>query len=428
MPDNKLNIILNDDQQRALNDIMSSVVMRRQHLLTGHAGTGKTTLLQVAAEQIMEYGHKLVMAAPTHKAVEVLARKLRLAGVEVECQTVHSLLSLVPAKARSDKKEFERKKRAELVTADIVIIDEASMLSVELMEHINRHLAGRAVIFSGDPAQLPPIGEIESRSFDIRPANHLATIVRQAEGNPILTAAHIIRQSQTTGKMDWSWMNRASAPPLGVYMPGSAVDAWMEKGFTSDEFQDNPDSFRYLCYTNQRVAEVNAKVRRWLYGDTRYLFYTGERALIRSPHKNSEGDIDLTTNQEVTVMEIREGTHRKVPTWDVTTRTDLGAMISIRVPRDLNAYQNALNEMKDEIREGKATWQKFHDLRDEFTQAQSIFALTIHNSQGSTFRNIFLDVPDVRKRARDNILECQQLLYVAATRPTHALVLAGVKP
>jgi exodeoxyribonuclease-5 len=419
---------LNDGQQRALDDIAASVIMRRKHLLTGYAGTGKTYLLQALAEQLLEDGQSFVLTAPTHKAVEVLARKLRLAGIRAECKTIHALLSLVPARARSDKKEFERKKRAEPVLANVVIMDECSMLSAELMEHIDRHLAGRAVIFSGDKAQLPPVGEPESRSFDTMPANNLDTIVRQAEGNPILQAAHLIRASQGTGAMDWSWMNRASAPPLGVYMPGSDIDAWLKKGFTSDEFQNDPDSFRYLCYTNDRVAQINTKVRNWLYGNIQQLFAIGERALIRSPHKNSEDDIDLTTNQEVTVMEISQGLHRKVPTWNIVVKTDLGAVISIRVPRDLNMYQHVLNEMKDEIREGKATWQNFHDLRDEFVQAQSIFCLTVHNSQGSTFKNVFVDIPNIRGRARDNILECQQLLYVAATRPTHALVLAGVKP
>jgi exodeoxyribonuclease-5 len=419
---------LNDGQQRALNDIASSVIMRRKHLLTGYAGTGKTFLLQALAEQLLEDGQSFVLTAPTHKAVEVLARKLRMAGIRAACQTVHALLSLVPAKARSDKKEFERKRRPEPVLANVVIMDECSMLSAELMEHIDRHLAGRAVIFSGDPAQLPPVGEIESKSFDIMPASHLGTIVRQAEGNPIIQAAHLIRQSQGTGSMDWSWMNRVSKPPLGVYIPDHDLDAWMRKGFLSDEFEQDPDSFRYLCYTNQRVAEVNAKIRKWRYGNVRELFAVGERALIRSPHKNEEGDIDLTTNQEVMVTDIGQDEHRKVPIWDVLVETDMGLSIRIRVPRDLNMYQHVLNEMKDDIREGKESWQDFHDLRDEFVMAQSIFALTVHNSQGSTFKNVFVDIPDIRKRSRDNVLECQQLLYVAATRPTHALILAGVRP
>ena len=52
------------------------------------------------------------------------------------------------------------------------------------------------MIFVGDPAQLPPVGEVASETFAVENRSHLTTIVRQAAGNPILAAAGIIlRQS-----------------------------------------------------------------------------------------------------------------------------------------------------------------------------------------------------------------------------------------
>ena len=56
---------------------------------------------------------------------------------------------------------------------------------------------------------------------------------------------------------------------------------------------------------------------------------------------------------------------------------------------------------------------------------QAIYAMTVHTSQGSTFGHAFVDVGDIRRRERSNLLEMQQLLYVAATRPSQALVLVG---
>ena len=75
---------------------------------------------------------------------------------------------------------------------------------------------------------------------------------------------------------------------------------------------------------------------------------------------------------------------------------------------------------------GKETWQDWHDFKDQFVSAQAIYALTVHNSQGSTFQNAFVDIRDIRRRQRDNLLEFQQLLYVAATRPSQRLILIGV--
>lgn len=424
-------ITLTPGQQSALDALAGSAIMRRQHLLTGYAGAGKTTVLQKFAEAMIEDGSvKFVMAAPTHKAVEVISSKLRGAGLDVECKTVHSLLSLVPAKARSDKKQFERKRRAEPVNATVVVIDEASMLSAEMMEHIDRHLQARCVVLCGDPAQLPPVGEKRSRAFDVIPASHISGIVRQAEGNPIIEAARLIRLSQDMEAVDWSWCRASQSDGGGIWAPPHAqVDSWLERAFQSDEFAQNPDTFRYLCWTNDRVAQINAKIRKWLHGDAKTagtLFLPGERALIRSPHKNEADGIDLTVNQEVDIEDIEPDERAGVPVWRAAVRTDMGVSITIDIPRDLNAYQDALSRIKDAVMTGKETWQDWHDFRDQFVHAQAIYALTVHNSQGSTFQNAFVDIRDIRKRQRDNLLEFQQLLYVAATRPSQRLILIGV--
>lgn len=54
------------------------------------------------------------------------------------------------------------------------------------------------------------------------------------------------------------------------------------------------------------------------------------------------------------------------------------------------------------------------------------FHLLTGHGQGSTIKHAFMDVADIRRRADSNVLECQQLCYVAATRATHTLNLIGV--
>ena len=418
---------LNASQQKARDEIEASIIMRRHHLLAGNAGTGKTTLVQEIAKHHHAKGDKIVLTAPTHKAVAVLERKLKLAGIDIPCRTIHSLLSLRP-KAQGDKQIFVRGKNARAVQENIVIIDEASMLDASMMEHISRHLDTRAVLFSGDTAQLPPVGEDRSRALDTVPMSRLDTIVRQAEGNPIIAAAHQIRASQSHDGMVWTWTAEARSADgkTGVFAPPRGdVDAWMKKAFRGEGFQSDPDFCRYLCYRNDRVAEVNAKVRRWIHGRTPETpFLPGELALIRSPLVRDD-EILIATNQEVIVEDIEAGECGGVAVWEMRVRTEAGVVHDIRVPRDPQQYQIRLSQIADECKGGMGDWEYFHEFKKQFIAAQSIYALTIHNSQGGTFRFAFLDIGDVRRRVRDNEPEAKKLLYTAATRPSDGLILVG---
>lgn len=429
-------IELNPSQQKACEEINASIIMRRPHLLTGYAGAGKTTLVQAIAMAHHAKHARIVLTAPTHKAVAVLERKLKAAGINIPCRTIHSLLSLRP-KAQGDKQIFVRAPKAKPVNDDIIIVDEASMLDQSMMTHIDRHLSGRAVVFVGDPAQLPPVGEVESRSFSTMPASHLETIVRQAEGNPILQASAIIRASQSKEEMDWSWAYEArgeagtSMERTGVFTPPrNDVDAWLKRAFTSDAFSESADFARYLCWTNARVAEINQKIRRWLHGDEATRpgmppFVPGEIALIRSPLV-VENTILISINEEVRVIDIAPSSLLNVATWEMKVRTEEGMDHDIHTPRDMDGYRIALGELADAAKGAGGSWEEYHDFKAAFIQAQQCMALTVHNSQGGTFRFAFMDISDIRKRQRDNPLECKKLLYTAATRPTDGLVLVGV--
>lgn len=425
-------------QDRAQDEILSGFRPGGRWLLTGSAGTGKTSLMASVA-QVFARHRKTVAAAPTHKAAAVLRDKLRAAGLDVECVTIHSLLGLYPVADKAGTR-LVRRKGAKTPDVDVVIVDECSMLDAQLIHHIDRWLRHAFVLYVGDPAQLPPVGEARSGSFETLRRSHLETIVRQEADNPVLTAAHVIRASQG-GPMDWSWVKPAKAPPRGVFLPGRDADKWLHKAFTSPEFQADNDRFRYLCYTNARVAQVNARVRRWLYGDTPEPFSAGERVLIRQPVFVDDAQV-FATNEEAPVEEIAldEFDHRienrawadgwtaNVPSWRVVLRTQGGLRVPVHIPRG-RVGADAVAEVEARlIAEAKNEPERWEDKRKflgELARLQSVFALTVHCSQGSTFSNTFVDVDDIRRRAKTNTLETQQLLYVAATRPTTALILVG---
>ncbi len=429
---------LTPDQSRALDKIKSGFIRGGRHLLIGYAGTGKTTLMWTLTRDFIHSGKTVVLTAPTHKAVAVLERKLRENGIsDVPCVTIHKLLEL-KKKTIKDKISFVRPARAAPIDIDVVVIDECSMLSSEMMGHIRRHMQLSYVVLVGDSAQIPPVGEVKSHSFDTKAKSELTKIMRQSEENPILKAAKIIRESQG-GALDMSWCKRESVPPIGVFLP-SNLGEWMKKGFTSKEFDEDPDSFRYLCWTNEKVATVNKKIREWRYGKTTEApFVSGEMMLFRSPVIQDKS-IVFSTNEEARVIDINKSilTHTfpatfdasqwscEIPVWEIKARTFAGDMVSVFAPSSAKDHNKTIARIKDEAVANRERWDHFHEFNERLAVLQNIYAMTIHTSQGSTFKNVFLDVADIKRRAATNLLECQQLFYVGATRASTALILTGV--
>jgi len=78
--------------------------------------------------------------------------------------------------------------------------------------------------------------------------------------------------------------------------------------------------------------------------------------------------------------------------------------------------------------ESRVRWKHLHEFQQGLAQMQSVYCLTIHRSQGSTFQTAFLELPDIRRREKTNLLEAQEMLYVAITRPSHRLIVLGSDP
>lgn len=168
------------DQQRLA---VKSALTSRIAVITGGPGTGKTTTLRSIVRLLQAKGGTVALAAPTGRAAKRLSE-----ATGVAASTIHRLLELRPGGAYEVRGALD---------ADLIIIDEASMMDLPLAEALIKAVpAGAHLVLVGDADQLPPVGPgavfRDIIASNIVPITRLETIFRQAEGSAIVSNAHLI--------------------------------------------------------------------------------------------------------------------------------------------------------------------------------------------------------------------------------------------
>ena len=155
--------------------------------LFGYAGTGKTTLARALAEDI---DGEVMFGAFTGKAALVLRSK----GCK-DARTIHSMI-YKPKDMEEESPSFELNEDSPAAKADLIVIDECSMVDEELGRDLLSF--GKPVLVMGDPAQLPPV---KGGGFftDAEPDIMLTEVHRQAADNPIIRMSMAIREG---GRLD----------------------------------------------------------------------------------------------------------------------------------------------------------------------------------------------------------------------------------
>ena len=173
-------------------DAVVGSVSSKVFILTGGPGVGKTTTANAIIHLLRAMGRKVVLAAPTGRAAQ---RMTEISSIPAK--TIHRLLEW------SSENGGFLKDEANKLEADVVIIDESSMLDVRLAQSLLLAIPESSqIIFIGDKDQLPPVGPgnffrdlIESGQI---PSKQLDRIFRQAKTSQIISVAHNINSGHTS--------------------------------------------------------------------------------------------------------------------------------------------------------------------------------------------------------------------------------------
>ena len=181
-------IELHKNQQKAILTAANSGVS----IITGGPGTGKTTIIKGLLYIFNSVGKKTMLMAPTGRAAKRLEEQ-----TGQDASTIHRALEMGYAK---NKLSFARNEHNPL-EADVVIVDEVSMIDVFVMYSLLKAISlGTKVVFVGDKDQLPSVGAgnvlADMISSQIVPCERLTQIFRQGEDSQIIVNAHKINNGE----------------------------------------------------------------------------------------------------------------------------------------------------------------------------------------------------------------------------------------
>jgi exodeoxyribonuclease V alpha subunit len=386
-------IAYSQDQKDAIEESLSSGLL----LITGGPGTGKTTILNGILSLYSQMDLKVALAAPTGRAAK---RLTEVTGEEAS--TIHRLLE-AGIDPHTGKMFFARDEENPL-KADAVIVDEMSMVDIQLLSSLLRAIpSGKRLILVGDPDQLPPVGPGFPFSDCLRskvlPSVHLTEIFRQAQESLIVMNAHKINCGQMPElrdrTRDFFFLPCRSEEEVAQTVAGlCTVRLPKNMGIPSDQIQ---------VLTPTRKGAVGT----W-----------GLNGLLQSqlnpPHSSKKerkfGDFSFREGDRV--MQIRNNYDIMWKTCDGSTlgtgifNGDIGTITAI----DFN------EEMLTVVFDGREAQYDFAQLNE----LEPAYAMTVHKSQGSEYRAVILCAWN-----GSPYLLSRSVLYTAVTRAKELLIIVG---
>ena len=363
-------------QQEAIRGALTKHVV----VITGGPGTGKTTTLRGIVRLAQAKGKNVVLAAPTGRA----ARRLSEA-TGIGASTVHRLLELRPGGGYEVRAPLD---------ADMVIIDEASMMDLPLSEALLKAVPkGAHLVLVGDADQLPPVGSgsvfrdiLES---EVVPTITLETIFRQPEGSAIVSNAHLINSGNmpVTGRniTDFFIFNEVSPRACAELIVDLATQRVPDK-FGLDPMND----IQVLAPIYAGVCGIDA--------------LNAHLQSVLNPPDQAKDERRFGTR----IFRVGDKIMQTVNDYDrQVSNGEVGRIIRMDM------------EEQTVVVSFESDWTvayTFQEL-DELTHA---FAVSVHKAQGSEYPAVIMPVLDQHGR-----LLQRNLLYTAVSRARQLVVLVG---
>ncbi len=374
-------------------------------ILSGGPGTGKTTTINLIIRYFESEGLDILLGAPTGRAAKRMTE-----ATGFEARTLHRMLELNNSLSDDDTKKlrFERNQDNPL-EADVIIIDEMSMVDISLFQALLKAvIPGTRLVLVGDVNQLPSVGPgqvlrdlMNSRCF---PMAVLQKIFRQAKESDIVVNAHKINRGERilldNKSKDFFMLERNDVnviykhmiqliqEKLPKYVDATSFDIQvltpMRKGALGCETL-NTVLQQYLNPPDSRKAECT-------YGDG--LFREGDK-----------------------VMQIKNNYQLE---WEIVSR------YNIPIDKGMGVFNGDMGRIK-EIRESASTVVvEFDDHRlvnypySMLEELELSYAVTIHKSQGSEYPAVLLPL-----LSGPRMLFNRNLLYTAITRAKRCVTILG---
>ena len=440
--------------------------------LSGPAGTGKTTTLVALVKRFADMRRVTLVTAPTHKAVHVLTSKLQLEvpGTFFNASTVHSALGIRPKRVPPGQPEqFTQKNKPDLSRYSLIIIDECSMIGRPLLEFIMRQMVGNyIVVFAGDIYQLRPVGEL-SRSATFSPlfdetspmthSIHKLTKVMRHDG-AILDLATTLRGSNYVPQIG---PKRGDGSRIEVFETEEDLfEDWLARLHRTGFDSEAQSEIIMLSFKNDNRRRFNDMARRRLFGDGVPDYLDGDQVItLTAWQPEGEDDDDelgwggrpgkrrfITNNASLYVKsaELVEGFQPidELPgaefcfdSWKLQVKDEEGntfdcyALANHERNRFKKRTQALARDIKKEIEAAKTSkfssdhasraarrrWPvQYFPLVNFYIDIDFNYARTIHKSQGSTFKHVY--VYDDYSTSRS---EAVTLAYVAFTRASEVV-------
>ena len=364
-------------------------------VLTGGPGTGKSTTVNGILCAMKMAGMDVKLAAPTGRAAKRLSEITGMQAV-----TIHRLLCYSPVDGFMKNEE-------DPLEADALIVDETSMVDIDLMYHLLQAVPTEThLILVGDTDQLPSVGPGSVLSDIIKsgvvPVVRLTKIFRQAESSRIITNAHLVNEG---------------------HMP----DLRNGGDFYSAIFQETDRSPETLEDVNARMADYIRKLVTVFI--PREFGIPSSEVQVLLPTKGSSAGVDAYNRmlQEAVNPVPFDDTNYFLQSLSTQFR------LNDRVMQTVNNYEkNVFNGdigyivyIDTEERTVTVSFDgrevKYEDI--ELGELKLAYAMTVHKSQGSEYKAVVMAV----SRSHGSMMLQRNLLYTGITRAKQICILAGTE-